>query len=98
MARILRLEFAGALYHINVFQGRYKAILVEQQSYLLELARYIVLNSVGAQMVHSAVGAIGVRYPLETQAWIEQFVHQMAVLISLHRKSDGLAYACSRLR
>ena len=38
----------------HVFQGRYKAILVEKQSYLLELARYIVLNPVRAQMVHVA--------------------------------------------
>ena len=28
----------------HVFQGRYKAILVEKETYLLELARYIVLN------------------------------------------------------
>lgn len=55
MARILSLAFAGSLYHINVFQGRYKAILAEKESCLLELARYIVLNSVRAQMVHSAV-------------------------------------------
>src|SRR5690606_34912418 len=27
----------------HVFQGRYKAILVDKESYLLELARYIVL-------------------------------------------------------
>jgi REP element-mobilizing transposase RayT len=39
----------------HVFQGRYKAILVEKESYLLELARYIVLNPVRAQMVHTAV-------------------------------------------
>lgn len=38
----------------HVFQGRYKAILVEKQSYLLELARYIVLNPVRSQMVRSA--------------------------------------------
>lgn len=38
----------------HVFQGRYKAILVEKQGYLLELARYIVLNPVRAQMVHTA--------------------------------------------
>lgn len=38
----------------HVFQGRYKAILVEKESYLLELARYIVLNPVRAQMVRSA--------------------------------------------
>lgn len=38
----------------HVYQGRYKAILVEQQAYLLELARYLVLNPVRAQMVRSA--------------------------------------------
>ncbi len=38
----------------HVFQGRYKAILVEKDSYLLELARYIVLNPVRAGMVRSA--------------------------------------------
>jgi REP element-mobilizing transposase RayT/DNA-binding CsgD family transcriptional regulator len=37
----------------HVFQGRYKAILVEKQGYLLEVARYIVLNPVRAQMVRS---------------------------------------------
>lgn len=38
----------------HVFQGRFKAILVEKDSYLLELARYIVLNPVRALMVRSA--------------------------------------------
>lgn len=35
----------------HLFQGRYKAILVEKDSYLLELARYVVLNPVRAGMV-----------------------------------------------
>ena len=35
----------------HVFQGRYKAVLVEKESYLLELARYVVLNPVRAGMV-----------------------------------------------
>jgi putative transposase len=35
----------------HVFQGRYKAILVEKESYLLELCRYVVLNPVRAKMV-----------------------------------------------
>ena len=39
----------------HVFQGRYKAIFVERESYLLELARYVVLNPVRASMVRSAV-------------------------------------------
>jgi putative transposase len=30
----------------HVFQGRYKAIIVEKDSYLQELARYVVLNPV----------------------------------------------------
>ena len=35
----------------HVFQGRFKAILVERQSYLLELCRYVVLNPIRAKMV-----------------------------------------------
>ena len=38
----------------HVFQGRYKAILIDKDSYLLELSRYIVLNPVRARMAHSA--------------------------------------------
>lgn len=38
----------------HVFQGRYKAILVQKESYLLELSRYIVLNPVRARMVRAA--------------------------------------------
>lgn len=35
----------------HVFQGRFKAILVEKDAYLLELARYVVLNPIRAGMV-----------------------------------------------
>ncbi|MDT8376083.1 MAG: transposase, partial [Mariprofundaceae bacterium] len=35
----------------HIFQGRYKAILVERDAYLLELSRYVVLNPVRAKMV-----------------------------------------------
>jgi hypothetical protein len=35
----------------HLFQGRFKAILVERDRYLLELARYIVLNPVRARIV-----------------------------------------------
>jgi len=37
----------------HLFQGRFKAILVEEQAYLLELCRYVVLNPVRAAMVAS---------------------------------------------
>ena len=38
----------------HVFQGRYKSILVDKDSYGLELSRYIVLNPVRARMVKRA--------------------------------------------
>lgn len=38
----------------HVFQGRYSAIIVQRESHLLELARYVVLNPVRAGMVRSA--------------------------------------------
>ena len=38
----------------HLFQGRFKAILVERDAYLLELARYVVLNPVRAAMVSQA--------------------------------------------
>ena len=38
----------------HLFQGRYKAILVDKSAYLLELCRYVVLNPVRARMVKSA--------------------------------------------
>jgi REP element-mobilizing transposase RayT len=37
----------------HVFQGRYKAIVVEKESYLLELCRYVVLNPVRAKAVEA---------------------------------------------
>lgn len=59
----------------HLFQGRYKAILVDRDSYFLELARYVVLNPVRAAMVKhpqlwvwSSYGAmIGKAAPL---AWL----------------------------
>ena len=38
----------------HVFQGRYKAIIVQKEAYLLELARHIVLNPVRARIVCTA--------------------------------------------
>mgnify|MGYP005837588869 CR=1 FL=1 len=35
----------------HIFQGRYKAILVDKETYLLELCRYVVLNPVRANIV-----------------------------------------------
>jgi REP element-mobilizing transposase RayT len=47
----------------HVFQGRFKAILVERQSYLLELCRYVVLNPVRATMVEDIAQYAWSSYP-----------------------------------
>lgn len=36
----------------HVFQGRFKSIVVQKESHLLEIVRYVVLNPVRAGMVH----------------------------------------------
>lgn len=58
-ARILQSLLTGYVRHFNkthrhrghLFQGRYKAIVCDRESYLLELVRYIHLNPVRAGMV-----------------------------------------------
>ncbi len=74
----------------HLFQGRFKSILVEQDSYLLELCRYIVLNPVRANMVASAeayhwssyqatVGSAAVPACLTTEWILDQFAKTRAV-------------------
>jgi REP element-mobilizing transposase RayT len=68
----------------HLFQGRFKAILVDADTYLLELTRYVVLNPVRAGMVkgpdqwpwssHAAiVGAVDPPEWLETDGLLAQF-------------------------
>ncbi len=40
----------------HLFQGRYKAILIQKDSHLLEVCRYVVLNPVRARMVEAPEG------------------------------------------
>jgi len=64
----------------HVYQGRYKGILVERDSYLLELSRYVVLNPIRADMIknmdewkwssyQAMIGEVPARLWLETD-WI----------------------------
>lgn len=68
----------------HLFQGRYKAILVDGDAYLLELTRYVVLNPVRARMVagpgdwrwSSYLDMVGERRPpswLATDGLLAQF-------------------------
>ena len=71
----------------HVYQGRYKAILVERHSYLLELSRYVVLNPVRAGMVkhtrqwpwssyHAMIGTAARPEWLHTDWLLSQFARQ----------------------
>jgi hypothetical protein len=73
----------------HLFQGRFKAILVERDAYLLELARYVVLNPVRAAIVRDAgdwpwssyramVGQAPTPAWLETDWLLGQFAQQRA--------------------
>lgn len=73
----------------HVFQGRYKAILVERDSYLIELARYVVLNPLRAGMIErletwpwssylTTCGQAPAPPWLETDWILAQFGHQRA--------------------
>ena len=73
----------------HLFQGRFKAILVEKEEYLLELARYIVLNPVRAKMVktperypwssyRAMVGLAPVPRALATEWMLDQFARTRA--------------------
>lgn len=53
-----RCGYAG-----HLFQGRYKAILVQKDSYLLELSRYVVLNPIRAGMVERLIDWPWSSYP-----------------------------------
>lgn len=77
----------------HVFQGRYKAILVERDSYLLELARYVVLNPLRARMVTqlqdwqwssylATCGQIATDDWLQTDWILAQFGHDRANAIT----------------
>lgn len=68
----------------HLFQGRYKAILVQKESYLLELIRYVVLNPLRAHMVksladwpwsshHLLMGMVSAPDWFDADWWLRQF-------------------------
>jgi REP element-mobilizing transposase RayT len=81
----------------HVLQGRFKAIVVEKESHLLELARYIVVNPVRAKMVRSAkdwpwssyraTAALVDAPPFLTTDWIlDQFHRDRRHATSIYRR------------
>jgi REP element-mobilizing transposase RayT len=64
----------------HVFQGRYKAILIQKESHLLEVCRYVVLNPVRAKVVktpdrwkwssYRAMAGLEKSHPCLTTDWV----------------------------
>ena len=80
----------------HVFQGRYKALFVEHEAYLLEVARYVVLNPVRAAMVRAAVDWPWSSYRdtaghrsapawLATEAILSQFATRQRAAVTAYR-------------
>ncbi len=81
----------------HLFQGRYHAILIQRDAYLLALSRYVVLNPVRAGMVRAPDEWPWSSYrvtsgELPTPAWIDsdwilgQFANERAAAISAYRE------------
>jgi putative transposase len=88
----------------HLFQGRFKAILVEKESYLLELCRYIVLNPVRVKggsnpaawkwsSYRATGGLVAVPKFLRTDWLLEQFGKRRSVAQKRYRDfvKDGIA-------
>jgi putative transposase len=81
----------------HLFQGRYKAILVQKDAYLLELGRYVVLNPVRAGMVSlpeawqwssyvQMIGSTGVPPWLDAKWLLRQFGKKRQTAIGAYRR------------
>jgi REP element-mobilizing transposase RayT len=97
----------------HVFQGRFRGILVDKDSYLLELARYVVLNPVRARMVrdtarwawssyHAMTGAQPAPAWLQTDWLLAQFSNRRARAVERYiefvRQGVGLPAVWENLR
>ena len=81
----------------HLFQGRYKAILVQKDSYLLELTRYVVLNPLRAKMIKNIedwpwssylaiIGIVNAPHWLDVDWLLSQFGKQRDSAIEVNYK------------
>ena len=89
----------------HLFQGRYKAILVQRETYLLELTRYVVLNPVRAGFVTSpddwrwsshacVMGTVPARAWLDTASTLRQFGTQPGSAVEAYRRFVMAGIGC----
>lgn len=81
----------------HVFQGRYKAILIQREAYLMEVARYVVLNPVRAGMVQAPEDWQWSSYPyilgtytappwLEVASTLQMFSSEAELAVAAYRR------------
>ena len=70
----------------HLFQGRFKAILIQKDDYLLELSRYIHLNPVKAGMVEKPQDYVHSSYNSYTDAKGEKVVYRELILDMMSKK------------
>jgi REP element-mobilizing transposase RayT len=89
----------------HLFQGRYHAILVQREAYLLELARYVVLNPLRAGMVASLdawpwsshfcmIGKTPAPAWLDTSAMLRRFGSERNTAIEAYRRFVTAGIGC----
>jgi len=78
----------------HLFQGRYKAILIDRDNYLLELSRYIHLNPVRAGIVEKPEDFVNSSYGSYIRKRKDEIVHhdQILQMISKDKKSAPRLY------
>ncbi|MBC7317957.1 transposase [Candidatus Bipolaricaulota bacterium] len=73
----------------HLLQGRYKAILVEKESYLLELARYVGLNPVRAKLVrHPRAWRWNSYRAMAGEEKVPEFLTVHLILSQFHKDRD----------
>jgi putative transposase len=97
----------------HVYQGRYKGILVERDTYLLELSRYVVLNPVRAHMIktiedwkwssyQAMIGDVPARPWIETDWILGNFAKRRKIAVAKYidfvREGVGLPSLWSDLK
>jgi putative transposase len=73
----------------HLFQGRYKAILIDRDSYLLELSRYIHLNPVKAHMAEKPEDYIYSSYAAYTSPQKEDIVTRDLIWAMISRNKNN---------
>lgn len=72
----------------HLFQGRYKAIIVDKDSYLVELSRYIHLNPVRAKMVNRPEDYANSSYRTYITPMIDPIVNKSFILRTFAAETD----------